>query len=131
MPVWEKAWKLAKRRPAAAALAALSALVVVAMTVGGLAFARHEHQRADLMDQLRQQAETDRTEAEQQFKSAQNLDVQTATARLFQSRAQLWTTAAAAVPYTNLPRPGCRSRFIRRAAGVLTYHTLDGCRRLR
>jgi serine/threonine protein kinase/tetratricopeptide (TPR) repeat protein len=56
----EKGWKWAKRRPTAAALIALSALVLVGSTVAAAAFAQWQHQRAEMEHELRTDAETAR-----------------------------------------------------------------------
>jgi tetratricopeptide (TPR) repeat protein/predicted Ser/Thr protein kinase len=64
-PAWERAWKWARRRPAAAALAAVSALVVLSLAVGGPLWAEREHQ-------LRGQAEANAAEARRQEGIARN-----------------------------------------------------------
>jgi serine/threonine protein kinase len=64
--VFEKAWKWAKRRPAEAVLIGVVATVLVAAAVGGMAFARYQHQRAETETGLRKDAETAKENAEQQ-----------------------------------------------------------------
>jgi serine/threonine protein kinase len=50
--LWEHAWKWTKRRPAVAALIAVSSLALIAFSVGGYIFARQESQRAEQADYL-------------------------------------------------------------------------------
>jgi tetratricopeptide (TPR) repeat protein/tRNA A-37 threonylcarbamoyl transferase component Bud32 len=83
-PAWERAWKWARRRPALAALAAVSALFVLSLTVGGLAYgesqrqkwkaeavrAAEKEQEAQTEKELRLAADTQRQRAEKNFGSA-------------------------------------------------------------
>ncbi|HEX5272457.1 MAG TPA: protein kinase, partial [Gemmataceae bacterium] len=90
-PAWERAWKWARRRPALAALAAVSALFVLSLTAGALAYggvqgqlareqenkaraeearAAEKEQEANTEKELRLAAETQRQRAEKNFGSA-------------------------------------------------------------
>jgi serine/threonine-protein kinase len=71
VPAWERAWKWAKRDPSAAGLAVLSAIVALGLAVGGLAFARYEHRRAEELDKARQTAIDERRRAESEFRRAE------------------------------------------------------------
>src|SRR5262249_4746056 len=73
VPLWERGWKWAKRRPAAAALVGLSASVLLAATAGGFAFARHEHLRAERESDLKHEAELRRDEADTQRQNAERM----------------------------------------------------------
>jgi tetratricopeptide (TPR) repeat protein/predicted Ser/Thr protein kinase len=68
----ERAWKWAKRRPAAAALAAVSAAVVVALVVGGLWFGQHEYRQRLEADRLMNVAQANEAEALKQEKNARD-----------------------------------------------------------
>jgi hypothetical protein len=65
VPAWERAVKWARRRPAAAALLAVSVFSLVGMAVGGLAYARLENRRANEAMRLRAEAERERNRAKQ------------------------------------------------------------------
>jgi len=74
---WERAWKWAQRRPAAAGLVVVCFVTIVGMIVGGFAFGIHERHRADEQAQLRKFAEAEteranleRNRAEDNFSSA-------------------------------------------------------------
>ena len=65
-PAWERAWKWARRRPAAAALLALATVTVLGLITAGAAFARYESRarnekahEADVQAQLKKQAEAE------------------------------------------------------------------------
>ncbi len=58
--------------------------------------------------------------------AAQNLDVQTATARLFQSRAQLGTAAAAGLPTLNGQGSVYRQQFSKNGTIGLLSNSLGG-----
>jgi serine/threonine protein kinase/tetratricopeptide (TPR) repeat protein len=66
VPAWERATKWARRRPAAAALLAVSVLALVGAAVGGLAYARLENRRANEAMRLRAEAERERNRANQE-----------------------------------------------------------------
>jgi eukaryotic-like serine/threonine-protein kinase len=70
VPAWEKAYKWAKRRPAQAALIALSLAVLIGSAVGGIAFGRHENAQRLEADRLRSEAVTQFQHAEANFMSA-------------------------------------------------------------
>jgi serine/threonine-protein kinase len=70
-PVWERTWKWARRRPAVAALVAVSTLGVLSLILGGFAFARQEARRADEASRLQQLAVEERERAQQQERLAQ------------------------------------------------------------
>jgi tetratricopeptide (TPR) repeat protein len=72
-PAWERAWKWSKRRPTAAALAAVSALAVAGLVTGGFALAAVNADRRAVAERgektaqkLQAEAETNRAEAERQ-----------------------------------------------------------------
>jgi serine/threonine protein kinase len=88
-PVWEKAWKWAKRRPADAALVAMIAAVVLGGTFGGLALARHEHQRANENAILRDQAVDAKNQADENARKAREAEIEAQNnARLAEERFQ-------------------------------------------
>ncbi|MFO0845054.1 MAG: serine/threonine-protein kinase [Gemmataceae bacterium] len=66
----ERAWKWCKRRPTAAALVAVSALSLVLMAGGGVAYAQSEKRRAEEADRLRKEANAQRDRAEGHFRQA-------------------------------------------------------------
>jgi serine/threonine protein kinase/tetratricopeptide (TPR) repeat protein len=83
-PAWERALKWTRRRPAVAALVALSSLTLTGLIVGGFLFASYESQRAEKESGLRklaedqqkiarakqQEAEEERQRADDNFKKA-------------------------------------------------------------
>src|SRR5262249_30495973 len=70
-PAWERGWKWCRRRPAVAALIAVSGLALLAAGVGGVAYARVEAERAAEADRLRRDAEAARGAAEAQRERAE------------------------------------------------------------
>lgn len=66
----ERAWKWCKRRPAAAALIAVSMLSVLSLAFGGLAYARSEQRRANEAERLLAIVNQERERAEEHFKQA-------------------------------------------------------------
>jgi tetratricopeptide (TPR) repeat protein len=70
VPVWEKGWKWAKRRPAQAALIALSVAVLVGAAVGGWTFAKIEKGLRDEADHQTEIARQELQHAEANFNSA-------------------------------------------------------------
>ncbi|HEY1381662.1 MAG TPA: serine/threonine-protein kinase, partial [Gemmataceae bacterium] len=71
VPVWEKGWKWAKRRPAQAALIGVVAAVLLVAAVGGFAFGRYKDQQAKLEEMLRKDADDKRRLAEQASERAE------------------------------------------------------------
>jgi eukaryotic-like serine/threonine-protein kinase len=69
-PAWERAWKWAKRRPAAAALLAVSVAAVLALTVGAVVFAGVESGLRRRADEQRDEALRQRALAEKQRRRA-------------------------------------------------------------
>jgi tetratricopeptide (TPR) repeat protein/predicted Ser/Thr protein kinase len=77
--IWERTWKWCRRRPAAAALVAVSTLLVLGLMLGGVGYARLEKQRADFETEraneaveLRLRAEAERHRAEEHFDDARD-----------------------------------------------------------
>jgi tetratricopeptide (TPR) repeat protein len=66
----ERALKWARRKPAAAALAAVSALALLGAVAGSIAFAARERQRADREAGLKEEADGQRQRAERNFQKA-------------------------------------------------------------
>ena len=66
VPVWEKGWKWAKRRPAQAALIALSMAVLIGAVVGSLEFGTYEREKARYEEGLKNDAIEAREKAVQQ-----------------------------------------------------------------
>ncbi len=66
----ERSWKWCKRNPAAAALIAVSALSLLAIAAGGVAYARSETLRAEEAERLRQEADSQRDRAQEHFRQA-------------------------------------------------------------
>jgi tetratricopeptide (TPR) repeat protein len=71
-PVWERAWKWARRRPLAAALVAVSVLFALSLAVGGAAFGEYEQARAVKEERLKGDAIKAHERAEQNFESARS-----------------------------------------------------------
>ncbi len=69
-PVWERAWKWARRRPAVAALVAVSVAALVGLAAGGVLYARLEGERAAEAERLQKIAEGERAKAEANEKIA-------------------------------------------------------------
>src|SRR5208337_1809923 len=73
--LWERGWKWAKRRPAAAALVCLSSLVVLGLLVGGPLFAWHEAGLRQEADRARDDAiAQEKLTREQMVRADQNFD---------------------------------------------------------
>ena len=72
VPVWEKSWKWAKRRPAQAALIAMSVVVLIVAAIGGVSFGRYRGQQAVEEARLKQNALDEYQRAEANFKSARD-----------------------------------------------------------
>jgi len=70
-PTWERAWKWARRRPVAAALAVVSTLFVVSLVAGGLAFGESQRRQAQEEARLRRIAEDEHRQAEENFRRAE------------------------------------------------------------
>jgi eukaryotic-like serine/threonine-protein kinase len=70
-PAWERGWKWARRHPAPAALAAVSALFVLSMIVGGAAFGFYQEGQAKEQRRLRGVAEGAQKASEANFQRAE------------------------------------------------------------
>jgi tetratricopeptide (TPR) repeat protein len=70
VPVWEKGWKWAKRRPAQAALIAVCGAVLIGAAVGGVWFGQNQREQALREAGLKNQAVVEGQRAETNFKSA-------------------------------------------------------------
>lgn len=82
-PLWERGWKWARRRPAAAALAAVSVAAALTLTIGGVLYAQNEarhalkeaqdeQRRAEKEAGLRLLADQERDRAEVNFHDARD-----------------------------------------------------------
>jgi eukaryotic-like serine/threonine-protein kinase len=71
-PLWERAWKYCKRKPAMAGIVGLSCLTLVGLGVAGYVLANAESRRAQQEISLRREADEQRDFAEERFKDAQS-----------------------------------------------------------
>ena len=78
-PLWERAWKYCKRRPAMAGVAALTVCLLLGLGIGGYVYANVERRHAQKEAGLREDAEKERNQAnlqrdlaEARFKDAQD-----------------------------------------------------------
>jgi serine/threonine protein kinase/cell fate (sporulation/competence/biofilm development) regulator YmcA (YheA/YmcA/DUF963 family) len=72
-PFWERVLKLAKRRPATAALVVLSVLVLLGLGIGGALFAEYERGLRRQADDQRERAEQKEQEANRQREIAERI----------------------------------------------------------
>jgi serine/threonine protein kinase len=70
-PPWEHGIKWARRKPALAALVAVSVAAVISLLAGWIAFTAELHSQRDLADQQRQRAEEQEQLAQQNLKKAE------------------------------------------------------------
>jgi tetratricopeptide (TPR) repeat protein len=90
-PWWERAWKWAKRRPAAAALVGVGALTVAGLIAGGFVYAGFEHRHMEIeraaAAEHRHTAEVERAAAQEQRRLRREADEAREKAEHSQARA--------------------------------------------